>query len=218
MNIIKEVTQDNGVVYGYHSIAAVEFSVPDNTFRVTGNSWVNESIKAGGLRHSSSFYLIAPASALAIVDNNIKQAILDYIVSLEAWQGGVTSTALDNSFEALQQLKWNNIKAKRASLEVSGFEYNSQYFDSSLTSQNKIQGAVILAMLSISNNQPYSVDWTLQDNTTISLDAADMIQVGLSLSRHLVELHQTSRKLRETVFAATTVEELDAIEWPIKGN
>jgi hypothetical protein len=214
MNIIKEITQANGAVYGYHSVAAIDLSIADNSFRVNINSWVSETAKAGGLRHNSSTYISVPISGITITDNNIKLGILNYIVNQEPWLGATVSTTAGNSLPALQQLKWDEFKAKRLALEFGGFYWNNSHFDSIPISQSRIQGAVILAMQAALAGQPYSVDWTLFDNTVRTLSGSDMVQVGIALGTHVISLHQISRSLHAQVFAATTVEELDAVQWP----
>jgi len=87
-------------------------------------------------------------------------------------------------------------------------------FDASQTSQARIQGAIQLATIAASQNQPFEVTWTLADNTAILLTTSELISVGLSAGTHVITAHTIGRNLRAAVENATTIAEVDAITWP----
>jgi hypothetical protein len=109
--------------------------------------------------------------------------------------------------------KWGQIKAARAAEEFGGFTLNGQVFDSDAISQSRIQGAVLLATLATSAGLPYSITWTLADNTTVDLDAQGMMAVGIALGQHVSGSHSKARELRAQIEAAESKEALDSIEW-----
>jgi hypothetical protein len=115
----------------------------------------------------------------------------------------------------LQEDKWKTIKEQRSIAEFGGFTWDSSVFDSDSTSQSRIQGAAQLATLALMNNQPFVVDWTLANNAVRTLTAEDMLAVGTAMGTHITTQHGIARNLRELIFAATTVEELSTIAWPI---
>ena len=57
-------------------------------------------------------------------------------------------------------------------------------------------------------NSAFSIDWTLADNTVRTLNAADMIAVGVALGQHVNACHERARVLRgeiESALAAQTL-------------
>lgn len=109
---------------------------------------------------------------------------------------------------------WDRIKAARNGAEFGTFTWNGLVFDGDSESQRRIQGAAQLAAMAIAANVPWSIAWTLADNTTITMSAADMIAAGTSLAVSVAGAHNVARALRTQIDAATTQEELDAIVWP----
>ena len=114
---------------------------------------------------------------------------------------------------SLKSQKWHEVKQHRDSAENGGFTWGGSPFDSTPISQSRIQGAVQLATLAKLTNQPFSIDWTLKDNSTRTLSSDDMIAVGQSLATHIDAQRVKARQLRERIEAATTPEQVDAILW-----
>lgn len=113
-----------------------------------------------------------------------------------------------------RQLRWMQIKQDRNAAENGGFVWDGAVFDSDPISQARIQGAVQLAMAAAANGQPFSVDWTLADNTVRTLNEQEMIAVGAALAAHVRACHELGRELRAQIEAAATPEDAAAITWP----
>lgn len=124
-----------------------------------------------------------------------------------------TKQWVHNLSEARAQA-WARIKSARESVEFGPFVWGGQTFDGDSESQRRIQGAAQLATLAQATGQPFSIDWTLADNTQATLTAAEMIGVGMALGQHVNGAHGIARTLRTQIDAATTPEELEAIQWP----
>lgn len=116
------------------------------------------------------------------------------------------------TLEDLKVQQWLTIKAARDEAEFGGFAWDGSVFDSDPQSQSRIQGGVQLATMAA--EQPFSIDWTLADNTVRTLSAPDMIAVGVALGAHVQGVHATARALRAQIEAATTAAEVEAISWP----
>lgn len=58
------------------------------------------------------------------------------------------------------------------------------------------------------------LDLTLADNTTATLNAGQMIAVGLALMAHVDAQYAAVRPLREAIYAAPTVAAVEAVAWP----
>ena len=55
-------------------------------------------------------------------------------------------------------------------LEVAGFSYLGEAFDSDQRSVQRISVASLAAQVVIEARQPFSIDWTTQDNSVVTLD------------------------------------------------
>lgn len=130
-----------------------------------------------------------------------------------AWSWASKTWTDPRTLSDFKAAKWAQIKRAREAQEFDKFTWDGSDFDSDLTSQSRIQGAAQLATLAMLNSQPFSIDWTLYDNTVRTLDAADMIGVGQALGVHISTLHGLSRAKRDLIEAAATVEDLEAITW-----
>ena len=119
-------------------------------------------------------------------------------------------TITDNAYKAKT---WERIKVARAAAESAGFIFNGMRYDSDPLSLQRISSAVTLAMLAQSAGQPFAIDWTVADNTVVPLDAAGMIGVGLTCGQYVASVFDRARVLREQIDAATTADQLDALQW-----
>ena len=113
----------------------------------------------------------------------------------------------------LKAAKWLEIKQARNQAEFGGFTWEGSTFGSDLISQSRIQGAAQLATLALMNSQPFSIEWTLADNTVRTLSATDMLAVGTAMGVHISTQHALSRIKRNSIDAATTVDEVSLITW-----
>ncbi len=118
------------------------------------------------------------------------------------------------SLQELKIEKWAEIKRMRDLREFSTFVWDGSTFDADDISQRRIQGAAMLAMIAQSAGQPFSIDWTLADNSIRSLTDAQMLAVGEALGVHVETQHAIARTLRAAINAATTKAEVDAVVWP----
>jgi hypothetical protein len=115
------------------------------------------------------------------------------------------------TLDSVKARTWARIKRARALAEAADFVCCCATYQAD---KDRIVGAVQLALLAQAAGQPYSIDWTLSDNTHLTLDAAGMIAVGAALGEHVASAFAIGRKLREQIAVATSFEALDAIVWP----
>ena len=122
----------------------------------------------------------------------------------------IVNGTLELLVPALDQAKadqWKLIKAARDEVELGGFIWDSSTFDSNQISQQRINGAVTLAML----NSAFVIDWTLADNSVRSLTAAEMLQVGGALGVHVGTQFAIGQAKRAQIMAATSIIDVQAI-------
>lgn len=119
-------------------------------------------------------------------------------------------TITDNAYRVAARQRI--VKARDAAT-AAGFTCNGQQYDSDPTSIQRINAAVTLAMLALQNSQPFTMDWTLADNTVTTLDAPGMIAVGTACGQFVAALFDKARSLQDQIAAATTADQMDAIVW-----
>lgn len=106
------------------------------------------------------------------------------------------------SLVEIKAQKWEEIKAARNVLEFEGFEFEGHIYDSDQTSQGRIIGAAM--------SQTDQV-WTVADNSTVSLTAAQLASLYITLQIHVANAHARGRAARQALDAATTIEEVNAV-------
>ena len=81
-------------------------------------------------------------------------------------------------------------------------------FDYDDKARDRIQAAIIAL------NAGGHIDWTLADNTNVTVTNLDLEDVVRAVAVRSNTLHVTYRQLKEQVMAAATNEEVEAIHWP----
>ncbi len=113
----------------------------------------------------------------------------------------------------LKTEKWQQIKQARDNAEQAGVTYLGKVLDSDSLSVQRITVAVQTAQLALSAGQEFTIDWTCQDNSTLTLNAQQVIGIPMALAAQSNNLHQKARELRELIDIAATKEELELIAW-----
>lgn len=116
------------------------------------------------------------------------------------------------SIDELKGSKWALAKVERNAGEFGLFEWAGHSFDGDEAAQRRINLAVMGAQAAlIAGNSSWSIDWTLADNTSLTLSASDMIGVANALGANIAQAHAVARAKRQQIEQAATREELDAL-------
>lgn len=99
-------------------------------------------------------------------------------------------------------------RQKRQEIEQSGFTFNGLTIPTDLTTQAKLNGAVVSAML----DDEFTTDWQVDSKTFIVLDATTIIELGTMMRNHVSGAFTWQKQKVEEINNATTFEELDSIE------
>lgn len=110
-----------------------------------------------------------------------------------------------------QAVAWEAVKRAREDAEAGVFTFEGGLYD--LNKEN-VSGAALAALMAQLAGQPFSIEWTLADNSVRVLDASTMQSLGRAMVTHIDGLHCTARGLRERIAAAATPEEAYAVTWP----
>jgi hypothetical protein len=116
------------------------------------------------------------------------------------------------SLQELRDAKWDFIKKAREAERYSLLTTSHGVFDATAKDQKGITDAVMLAQTMQSMGNSISIDFTLADNSTVSLDTPAMVEVGLALGQRTQEGMARGRLLRTQIYEASA-SELDAITW-----
>lgn len=117
------------------------------------------------------------------------------------------------TLDQLKAEKWAEIKAMREALLTSPLTTPFGVFDATPDAQKSITDAVLMLQTLASLGTPQTIDFTLADNTTVTLTAMEMVQVGLLLGQRTQIAYSQSRALRAEIEAATSKAELELINW-----
>lgn len=207
MAFIKQLTLPNGVVATYHKIKGIEATGDMTELEVRISSWPTLDNYLEDVAPIWNQYVRVPIGDLYTKTQ-------DTVHFMEPMSGSTLIAEPEGLFTAKAR-KWSELKLERDRREYSGFVWDGSGFDSDTISQSRIQGAIQLAILAQQSNQPFSINWTLADNSTRVLNGAEMIQVGMALAQHVQALHETARILRAQVDAASTIEQLQSVAWPV---
>jgi len=114
-----------------------------------------------------------------------------------------------------QQLdQWERIKTSRNEALTAPLTTLYGVFDADTYSQKNITDAIAMLQTLAASGYPQTIEYTLFDNTVVTLSTAQMIEVGLTLGQRTQQIYATSRSLRTAIEAATTIAEVEAITWP----
>lgn len=106
------------------------------------------------------------------------------------------------SLDDVKEKMWSFIKSERDHIELSGFEYKGNIYDSDQVSQGRILGAANLGIDQV---------WTLADNSTVYLNSDELVDLYAALQEHISNLHERSRIARGKIESAQTIQEVEAV-------
>jgi hypothetical protein len=118
--------------------------------------------------------------------------------------------------ETLEDAKasaWARIKQARIDEFNAPLETPYGVFDSGPEARSNIKDAVQMEQTLMALGMPADIEFTLADNSVVSLSAPAMTQVGLMLGAKIQAAHARARELRAMIEACTTKEEVAAIQW-----
>lgn len=110
----------------------------------------------------------------------------------------------------VRKQKWAEIKSARDKAETSGCPFKGSVMDSderSVTKINTVYNAVR------TYGESFTIDWTMQDNSTMTLTYKDVLNMPLALAANSDYLHQKARNIREQIYSETDIGTIYAIEW-----
>ena len=111
------------------------------------------------------------------------------------------------TLEEVKEQKINELKSIRDTKEVEPIRTDKGLFDYDEKARDRIKDAMVALKYSS------KIEWTLADNTDVSVSQLDLENVILAVASRSNDLHIKYRELKQRVNAAQTVEEVEAIVW-----
>lgn len=120
--------------------------------------------------------------------------------------------------DAQKPAVWTMVKAKRDEVIDGGTSTPAGVVDSDELSRSNIAGATLAAIIAKQASQAFSIEWTLADNSVVSLDADQMIALGVAAMSHVSLAHDRARDLRSEIEATSDLVDLLTLDietgWP----
>lgn len=132
--------------------------------------------------------------------------------SSHTWESGAWQDT--RTLESAKSEAWERVKSARAAHIDAGLSTPYGVFQTAPPERQNIVDAVLLAQTLNAMGQPVSIQFTLTDNSVVTLGITEMVTVGLLLGQRVQEAHAIGRTLRAEIDAAQTIEEADAVAWP----
>lgn len=114
------------------------------------------------------------------------------------------------ALEELKAQKITEFKAIRDTKEVEPISYQGYRFDYDDKARDRINSAIIA--LDVMGDGK-TIEWTLADNTNVTVTANDLRGVIANVAVRSNQLHVKYRELKERIEKCNTKEELDSIKW-----
>lgn len=211
MPIIKPTKAANGVPVAYHKVVKLEVDFRSDTSVVFVQSHADEAAAIEGLPVAWGWNIPIQPSVLSQGDD-VLSAIESALTGVGVpFEGGTQVADQMNTLQGARDRAWAAVKAARAAAELGSFMYDGASYQADKV---RINGAYQLAKEAKASGAAFSDTWTLTDNTTRTLDADQVIALGVALWEHASTLHAISRTLREQINQAETIEAVEAIRWP----
>lgn len=112
------------------------------------------------------------------------------------------------TFEELKQQKIQELKWERDKREVEPIAYNGKVYDYDDKARDRINAAIIALDL---QGEKATIEWTLADNSNITVTANDLRAVIGAVALRSNDLHVKYRTAKEKVEACKTEQELEKI-------
>jgi hypothetical protein len=211
MAITKQLTNAQGVVYGYHRVNSVIIDARDNLFATVSSfisadratdkdrpvdrfSWqINTPITTG---------LVTTAETLLVADATCK-----------LFGGTVTPDVILSDLDKAKAKKKAEIAAARSVEMYADKTTSLGVFGSTESDNNKLSIAIQVTQIAAAAGQPAECGYKTADGVYSVYTLAQLEQIALEIAAQVIPLYEKEAGLVAQIDAATTVEEVDLINW-----
>jgi hypothetical protein len=211
MSILKNYINARGINCGYHRL--VQVMINETQALATIHSWpTKQMFEAAGNMPMSSIVetLEVPSHALS---SNVFASVEQWLIGDEfsPFFGGTLDTDTDELTRA-KATKQRLLRERRDVLETAGVTVEGVgALATDVASQRLLTGAAVLALISAQLQQPFSIEWTLADLSTVQLNAGQVISCSVAVGTHVAGVFSAHRVASLATEAASTIEEVSAV-------
>lgn len=200
LSIEKPIVTESGVAVGYHEVVSMNVAPDGDALVLNIHSW---GTSAARLQYEAVDRRVEVIRLSELTTcSGLVEEVGAKLIGAGIFASGSMSTQSMTSEQLTQQRDWADAKARREAMEFGGFTWNNHQFDSTPAAVLRIQGAVLVALVAQASNTTYTEDWTLKDNTILTMTSAEIVQMGLALAEHIRECHEWGRTRRVEIFGA----------------
>lgn len=129
----------------------------------------------------------------------------------EGWSWDGVRWVDQRSLTDARTAKWEAVKLERSRRLGGTFTALGHIFQIDLI---MVPASSLSAMQAQLSAAPWEKQWTLANDSRVTLSAADMIAVGQAMDVTVDTIWNTSQDLRDAIEAAQTVSAVDLVSWP----
>lgn len=211
MAITKQLTNAQGVVYEYHKVASIIVDAQENVFAHV-ISYINADRATESDRPVDRFSwqihtpittgLVATAETLLVADANCK-----------LFGGTVTPDVILSDLDKAKTKKKAEIAAARNVEMYADKTTSLGVFGSTESDNNKLSIAIQVTQLAAAAGQPAECGYKTADGVYSIYTLAQLEQIALEIAAQVIPLYEKESGLVTQVDAATTVAEVEFINW-----
>lgn len=123
-------------------------------------------------------------------------------------------SVIDAEFVQHKQTARDAINSIRDARIYAGVEFPASsgvMFDSDELAQKNINGAVTMSILAAASGQQFEQPWIAKDNSVVTLDAAGVAGLGVTLGRHVGKHRLEANAAKSTLDAAADMKSVQAV-------
>lgn len=155
-----------------------------------------------------NFELLSVADGLCIVQSN--DELGEPFIKLDRLPQNLQDE-LNARLENAKKSKIESIDYERDKAINAGVEYKGHIFQSEENDRNLLTSAAVLYQAA--GGVPENFVWISKDNEQVPFTLADIIALGAKMAQNESLSILKARTLKDKVLAATTLKEVEAIQW-----
>jgi len=211
MAITKQITNAAGIVYEYHRINSIIIDAQDNLF-ATVASFISADRATDKDRPVDRFSvqiytpitagLVATAETLLIADATCK-----------LFGGVVTSNVIVSDLEKAKTKKKAEIASSRSVEMYADKTTSLGVFGSTESDNNKLSLCIQVTQIAAALGNPAECGYKTVDGVYSVYTLSQLEQIALEIAAQVIPLYEKESVLVTQVDSATTIEEIDSINW-----
>lgn len=107
-----------------------------------------------------------------------------------------------------RDLQWGVIQVAQAAADAEDLEWSGSTFQVDVGSRDKIKEALLDSILATLASEAWSIEWTLADNSTLTMSAADMASMSRALAARTNDNHDKAQDKRALIYASMSPEDI----------